>query len=106
MQDDGKDVDVIQKAIAAAKASTDKPTLIKVKAIIGYGTFNEAGGHDAHGAPLAPMPSPRRRRLIAFWDDRVLGRQRLHHRGPRLAGAHGPGRQHTRGRRQEGDRGG
>jgi len=57
MQDDDKDVDVIRKAIAAAKASTDKPTLIRVKAIIGYGTFNKADGHDAHGAPLAPMPS-------------------------------------------------
>jgi len=35
VQDGDKGVDVIRKAIAAAKACTDEPTLIRVKAIIG-----------------------------------------------------------------------
>jgi len=46
------DVSAIRKAIEEAKACTDKPTLIKVKTIIGYGSPNKADSHDAHGAPL------------------------------------------------------
>ena len=42
----------IRKAIAAAKARTDKPTLIRFKAIIGYGPPNTANNHDAHGLPI------------------------------------------------------
>jgi len=50
--DGNKDVDGLRKAIAEAKACTDKPTLIKVKTIIGFGSPNKADSHDAHGAPL------------------------------------------------------
>merc|ERR1711871_754089 len=46
------DVDAIRKAIAEAKAVTDKPTLIKVTTIIGYGSPNKADSHDVHGAAL------------------------------------------------------
>eukprot|EP00435_Cladocopium_sp_Y103_P070581 s840_g35.t1 len=46
------DVDAIRKAIKEAKACTDKPTLIKVKTTIGFGSPNKADSHDAHGAPL------------------------------------------------------
>eukprot|EP00933_Yihiella_yeosuensis_P067608 TRINITY_DN7253_c1_g1_i2.p1 TRINITY_DN7253_c1_g1~~TRINITY_DN7253_c1_g1_i2.p1 ORF type:complete len:792 (-),score=188.33 TRINITY_DN7253_c1_g1_i2:354-2729(-) len=46
------DVEGIRKAIAEAKACTEKPTLIKVKTTIGYGSPNKADSHDAHGAPL------------------------------------------------------
>jgi len=46
------DVDAIRKAIAEAKACTDKPTFIVVKTIIGFGSPNKADSHDAHGAPL------------------------------------------------------
>jgi len=46
------DVDGIRKAIAEAKKVTDKPSLIKVKTVIGYGSPNKADSHDAHGAPL------------------------------------------------------
>merc|ERR1711933_285030 len=45
-------VGAIRKAIAEAKACTDKPTLIKVKTVIGFGSPNKADSHDAHGAPL------------------------------------------------------
>jgi len=54
VEDGNKDVDGIRKAIAEAKACTDKPTLIKVKTIIGFGSPNKADSHDAHGAPLGP----------------------------------------------------
>jgi len=52
VEDGNTDVNAIRKAIADAKACTDKPTLIRVKTIIGYGSPNKADSHDAHGAPL------------------------------------------------------
>ena len=42
----------IRDAIARAKAVTDKPSLIKVTTLIGYGSPNKADSHDVHGAPL------------------------------------------------------
>ena len=49
---DGHDVDAIDRAIVAAKAQNDKPTLICCKTIIGKGSPNKAGTHDVHGSPL------------------------------------------------------
>jgi transketolase len=49
---DGHDVDALDAAIVAAKAVTDKPTLICCKTIIGKGSPNKAASHDCHGAPL------------------------------------------------------
>jgi transketolase len=40
------------QAIATAKSVTDKPSLIKVSTLIGYGSPNKADTHDVHGAPL------------------------------------------------------
>ena len=48
---DGNDVDAIAAAIAAAK-KTDKPSLIKVNTLIGYGAPNKQGKASAHGEPL------------------------------------------------------
>lgn len=49
---DGHDVVALEAAIQNAKASTDKPTLICCKTIIGKGSPNKAGTHDVHGAAL------------------------------------------------------
>lgn len=48
---DGNDVEAVDKAIEGAKSS-DKPTMIEVKTIIGYGAPNKQGKSDSHGAPL------------------------------------------------------
>ena len=48
----GHDPEALHKAIEAAKAVTDKPTLICCKTVIGAGSPNKAGTHDVHGAPL------------------------------------------------------
>ncbi|MDE1549681.1 transketolase [Jeotgalibaca caeni] len=48
---DGNDLAEISEAIEAAQAETDKPTLIEVKTVIGYGASN-AGTNKVHGAPL------------------------------------------------------
>jgi transketolase len=49
---DGHDSDAIEKALLAAKAFTDKPSLICCKTTIGLGSPNKQGSHDCHGAPL------------------------------------------------------
>ncbi len=49
---DGHNPEEISAAIAAAKAVTDKPTMICCKTIIGFGSPNKSGTHDCHGAPL------------------------------------------------------
>jgi transketolase len=49
---DGHSFEALEAAVAAAKASADKPTLIQAKTIIGKGSPNKQGGHDCHGAPL------------------------------------------------------
>ncbi|EXJ24149.1 Transketolase [Alkalibacterium sp. AK22] len=51
--EDGNDMDAIDAAISQAKESTDKPTLIEIKTVIGFGAPN-AGTHNVHGAPLGP----------------------------------------------------
>ncbi|MBE9917068.1 transketolase [Paenibacillus donghaensis] len=53
--EDGNDLAAIEKAIAEAQGETDKPTLIEVKTVIGYGSPNKQGkgGHGGtHGSPL------------------------------------------------------
>jgi transketolase len=48
---DGNDLEEISQAIEAAKAETEKPTLIEVKTVIGYGAPKE-GTSSVHGAPI------------------------------------------------------
>jgi transketolase len=49
---DGNDVEAIDQALKKAKAVTDKPSLIAVRTIIGYGSPNKANSSKAHGSPL------------------------------------------------------
>lgn len=49
---DGHDSNAINRAIIAAKAQTNKPTLICCKTVIGYGSPNKAGKEECHGAAL------------------------------------------------------
>ncbi len=50
--DDGNDIAAISRAIESARAETEKPSLIKLKTEIAYGSPNKQGSSDAHGAPL------------------------------------------------------
>ncbi|MBI2778920.1 MAG: transketolase [Gammaproteobacteria bacterium] len=49
---DGHNTAAIEAAIEAAKANTDKPTMICCKTVIGMGSPNKSGSHDCHGAAL------------------------------------------------------
>ncbi|MFA5119685.1 transketolase [Zavarzinia sp.] len=49
---DGQDAAAVSAAIARAKLSTDKPTLIACRTTIGFGAPTKAGKSSAHGSPL------------------------------------------------------
>jgi transketolase len=49
---DGLDHQGIDRAIAAAKAELTRPSLIRVKTVIGYGAPKKAGSSGVHGAAL------------------------------------------------------
>ncbi|EGN75250.1 transketolase [Idiomarina sp. A28L] len=49
---DGHDSAAVTKAIEAARAESDKPTLICCKTVIGFGSPNKQGTESCHGAPL------------------------------------------------------
>jgi transketolase len=49
---DGHDVEAVDGALVAARASTERPTLICCKTVIGRGSPNKAGTEAVHGAAL------------------------------------------------------
>lgn len=49
---DGNDVEALDAAIEVAKQETDKPSLIAVRTIIGFGSPNKANTSSSHGSPL------------------------------------------------------
>jgi len=51
---DGHDAAAIERAVLAARANVDRPTLIVCRTVIGYGSPNKAGTEGVHGAPLGP----------------------------------------------------
>jgi transketolase len=84
---DGHDPVALNAAIEAARAVTDKPSLICCKTVIGLGAPNKQGTHDVHGAPLgdaeiaaaranigwphAPFEIPAK--VYAGWDAKAKG---------------------------------
>jgi transketolase len=87
---DGHDAAAVSAAIASAKHSADKPTLIVCKTAIGKGSPNRAGTSKAHGEPLGaeeikltrealgwmaePFKIPKE--VYADWDAKVAGKAR------------------------------
>jgi len=87
---DGHDAVAVSQAIASAKLSADKPTLIVCKTHIGKGSPNRANTAKAHGEPLgaeeialtraalgwphAPFEIPKE--VYAAWDAKKVGQQR------------------------------
>jgi transketolase len=49
---DGRDLEGIDRAIVAAKAETGRPSLVRVRTTIGFGSPGKAGKSSVHGAPL------------------------------------------------------
>jgi transketolase len=65
---DGNDIDEIDRAIAAANAD-ERPSLIVVPTVIGYGTPGVAGTPKAHGNPLGPDTLTATRRGFGWPDE-------------------------------------
>jgi transketolase len=50
--EDANDLGAIKHGLSSFRATPDKPTLIILRSVIGYGSPNKANSHSAHGAPL------------------------------------------------------
>ncbi len=67
--DDGNDLHALEQAIAAAKAETTRPSLIRVRTVIGYGS-PKAGTNKAHGEALGPEATKETKRNLGFPEDK------------------------------------
>ena len=65
---DGNDLDAIETAIEAAKAETDKPSLIAVRTVIGYGS-PKAGTNKVHGEALGAADAAATKKYFGFPED-------------------------------------
>lgn len=52
--DDVNDIHALQQAITNAKAEKQKPSMIRVRSLIAYGSPNKSGTAGSHGSPLGP----------------------------------------------------
>ncbi len=64
---DGHDNEAIAAAIEAARAVTDKPSMIACRTIIGFGAPNKQGTSATHGAPLGEEEIAAARKQLG-WD--------------------------------------
>jgi transketolase len=67
---DGNDLDAIEQAVNDARSVTDRPSMILVHTIIGYGSPNKAGTASAHGEPLGPDETRLLKERFGFPPDR------------------------------------
>ncbi len=51
-QVEGNDTQALRRALEAARAETERPSLIRLRTTIGYGSPGKAGTSSTHGAPL------------------------------------------------------
>ena len=68
---DGNDLDAISKAIEAAKAVTDKPSIIAVRTVIGYGS-PIAGTNKVHGEALKPEEAIETKKKLGWPEDKFF----------------------------------
>ncbi len=65
---DGNDLNAIEAAIDAAKAETEKPSLIAVRTVIGYGS-PKAGTNKVHGEALGAADTAATKKYFGFPED-------------------------------------
>ncbi len=68
---DGNDLEGISQAIEAAQAVKDKPSLIAVRTVIGYGS-PKAGTNKAHGEPLGDEAVKQTKRNLGWPEDKTF----------------------------------
>jgi transketolase len=65
---DGNDLDAIEAAIEAAKAETERPSLIAVRTVIGYGS-PRAGTNKVHGEAMGAADVAATKKFFGFPED-------------------------------------
>ena len=66
---DGNDLAAIEAAILAAKAETGKPSLIRVRTVIGYGS-PKAGTNKVHGEAMGPEATRETKKNLGWPEDK------------------------------------
>ncbi len=66
---DGRDHEALHRALEAAKAETGRPSLIRVRTTIGFGSPGKAGKSSAHGAPLGEDELKATKRNLGWPED-------------------------------------
>ncbi|MCW3115258.1 MAG: Transketolase [Segetibacter sp.] len=64
--EDGNDIDAIRNAVHNAKHETKRPSLIKVRTQIAYGSPNKVNTAGAHGSPLGPDEVKEVKKFLGF----------------------------------------
>jgi len=70
--EDGNDLEAISNAIRNAKEEVQKPSLIKVRTQIGYGSPNKVNKADAHGSPLGEEEVKKAKEQLGFDPDQYF----------------------------------
>ncbi|HET8540669.1 MAG TPA: transketolase [Anaeromyxobacter sp.] len=66
---EGRDLEGIHRALEHAKAETGKPSLVRVRTTIGYGSPGKAGKSSVHGAPLGEEELRATKRNLGWPED-------------------------------------
>ena len=69
---DANDLAALGGAFDTFRAETERPTLIMVDSIIGYGSPNKAGTHSAHGEPLGVEEVKATKRFYGWPEDETF----------------------------------
>jgi transketolase len=69
--DDGNDLEAVQRALKAAEEETTRPSLIKARTHIGFGSPNKQDTAEAHGSPLGEDEVRLTKRKLG-WDPEKL----------------------------------
>ncbi len=64
--EDGNDVPAVEAALRQAREDQDRPTLIRVRTHIGFGSPGKQNSADAHGAPLGPDEARRTKENLGW----------------------------------------
>lgn len=68
--EDGNDLEAIEQALAEAHADRERPSLVVVSTVIGYGSPNKADTAAAHGEPLGKEEAILAKRNLGWPEDR------------------------------------
>ncbi|QJD78710.1 transketolase [Spirosoma rhododendri] len=69
--ENGNDLDAIEQAIKAAQADTERPSIISVRTIIGFGSPQE-GTSKVHGSPLGEENTRKAKEFFGFDPDKTF----------------------------------